>query len=181
MLPHGENGVVCEPLGLRLHPGRPFHEVMHGLLQQRDDEFLGKFMTLLYVLWCTRNELVFNDTQATVEQVLKRVSTLLPPSDLQPVMQRSSRSLPPVWSRPAVGVFKVNLDAALQQNGEAGGGLIARDSYGEVIAAACRLLGPVLAPSIAEALALRWLMLMAKDLGVRRVAFETDCLVLFDV
>ncbi|XP_057418610.1 uncharacterized protein LOC130712813 [Lotus japonicus] len=118
---------------------------------------------------------------ATVEQVLKRVSTLLPPSDLQPVMQRSSRSLPPVWSRPAVGVFKVNLDAALQQNGEAGGGLIARDSYGEVIAAACRLLGPVLAPSIAEALALRWAMLMAKDLGLRRVAFETDCLVLFDV
>ncbi|XP_057429426.1 uncharacterized protein LOC130722638 [Lotus japonicus] len=84
------------------------------------------------------------------------------------------------WSHPALGIFKINFDAAMHRSGEAGVGLIARNAHGEVLETACFYIGLATSPLVAEALAMRWALGMARDLGFRRVAFETDCLVLFE-
>ncbi|XP_057444442.1 uncharacterized protein LOC130736657 [Lotus japonicus] len=145
-----------------------------------DDERLALFMEILYALWLTRNELVFNDGNATVEQILKRGSSFHQPHEQQPVGSTMTRNLPAQWSCPRAGIFKENFDAAIQSSGDAGMGLIARDFHGEVLAAACCPLGPVTSPTVVEAMALRWALVMEKDLGFRRVALEMNCLVLFD-
>ncbi|XP_057444846.1 uncharacterized protein LOC130737093 [Lotus japonicus] len=120
-------------LGLRLQQEQVFRDFFLQFLQVADDEALGSFLEILYAVWCSRNDLVFNDTAATVDQA-----------------------------------------------GHGGFGFITRNSRGEVLAAACSYYGPVLSPTTAEALSMRWSMTMAADLGFRKVVLETDCSLLVD-
>lgn len=58
-------------------------------------------------------------------------------------------------------------------------GLVARDRNGEVMAATSFFPTVALTTTIAEALCLRWAMVLASQLGFRNVQFETDSLQLF--
>ncbi|XP_057450622.1 uncharacterized protein LOC130742539 [Lotus japonicus] len=63
--------------------------------------------------------------------------------------------------------------------GLVGFGLVVRDRHGEVLASAAQHLLHDSSPIMGEAMALRWSMQLAVQMGFRRVLFETDCLQLF--
>ncbi|XP_057418167.1 uncharacterized protein LOC130712348 [Lotus japonicus] len=166
-------------LGFRLAHECRVHEFVYDFMQVADESSLGVFLTLLYAIWSARNELCFKDKASTLEQILNHASSLspLPPLEVPMVPQLH---LPHSWSRPSPGTFKLNFDAAMAPNGDAGFGLVARNSRGEVLASACFPHGPVPSSLVAEGLSFRWAIGLAMELGFRCIVFETDCLLLFE-
>lgn len=75
--------------------------------------------------------------------------------------------------------MKLNFDASFESSARVGAGMVAQDHDGLALASVANF--PMMAPYpvLAEALALRWSIGSAHDLGFRRVCFETDCLQLF--
>ena len=81
------------------------------------------------------------------------------------------------WSRPPVGVFKVNFDTALFENiGSASIGVAIRDSDGEIIAALSQRILLPFSVEMAEAMAARRALLFAQELSLYKVMMEGDCL-----
>lgn len=72
--------------------------------------------------------------------------------------------------------LKVNWDVAiLSTTNITGLGSIIRDAEGKVIATQCSGFIPALKPKLVEALAFRKSMLLAQDLCLSHVTFESDC------
>ena len=59
--------------------------------------------------------------------------------------------------------------------------MIARDEQGLPMAAATSIVDHVASPKIAEVLALRWSLGLARDLGFQYLVFEIDCFNLFEM
>ncbi|XP_057452925.1 uncharacterized protein LOC130744788 [Lotus japonicus] len=118
-------------LGFRLAHECRVHEFVSDFMQVADESSFGVFHTLLYAIWSARNELCFKDKASTLEQILNHASSLtpLPPLEVPMVPQLH---LPHAWSRPPPGTFKLNFDAAMAPNGDAGFGVVARNFRGEV-------------------------------------------------
>ncbi|XP_057440277.1 uncharacterized protein LOC130732189 [Lotus japonicus] len=170
----------ASPLGFRLHEECSVQEFFTEFLGAADCNGIGMFFSILYSVWQARNDLLFSAKQSSVDQILLRASSLRPSSNQLTAPHRHGREHVSSWRRPAAGIFKVNFDASLLQSHEAGFGFIARNKEGEVLAAATSTMGPVLSSVLAEALALRWALGLAKELGFRRIWVETDCLVLYN-
>ena len=86
-------------------------------------------------------------------------------------------SLTEHWLLPEVGWYKVNADGSFSQDdGHGGGGVVVRDHHGGFKAGACHFFPIVTDPERAELLACRRGAQLAKELGVRKVIIETDCL-----
>ncbi|XP_057432151.1 uncharacterized protein LOC130724903 [Lotus japonicus] len=103
---------------------------------------------------------------------------------MEEVQVRDQASAPAVafparWRRPGPGIIKCNFDAFFLVDGPAGMGMVARNSEGEVMAAACSYPLSIISPLLAEAVSMRWSMQLTIDLGFRRILLETDCLQLF--
>ncbi|XP_057452290.1 uncharacterized protein LOC130744116 [Lotus japonicus] len=171
--------MVCEFPGFRLEQERCFRDFMLDFLQVVDDEGLGVFLETLYVVWSSRNDLVFNDATSTVDQMLRHCSLLHPGPAMVEATARSHQPHPSKWSRPSLGTFKINFDVSVNQEGHSGFGFIARNNHSEVLASTCWRYGLVTSPTVAEALSMRWSMILARDLGFRWVVFGTDCSLLF--
>lgn len=82
------------------------------------------------------------------------------------------------WSLPVGGVFKFNFDVGLDIRSRQGVGLVERDSGGRFVAARCLVLSGITTPLVAEALTAREGLVLASTLGVTRVQFEGDSLIL---
>ncbi|XP_075655215.1 uncharacterized protein LOC142625444 [Castanea sativa] len=81
------------------------------------------------------------------------------------------------WSRPPVGAFKVNYDAAWFENlGCACIRVAIRDSDGEMIAALSQRISLPFSVEMAEALAARRALLFAQELSLSKVVMEGNCL-----
>lgn len=156
------------------------HDFFSRFLAVADTTSAGICFTVLYSLWQARNELVFSNKDASIDQILQRASALRPSTVLQDSPPVAPRVLPSTWIRPATGTFKLNFDASVKNRKEAGAGMIVRNRNGEVLAAATTELGPVLSAVLAEALGMRWALGLAAELGFRRLWLETDCLVLLN-
>ncbi|XP_057458215.1 uncharacterized protein LOC130748975 [Lotus japonicus] len=166
-------------LGFRLAHECRVHVFASDFMQVADMSSLGAFLTLLYAIWMARNELCFKEEASTLEQILTHAASLTPLPPLEgPMVQQVHR--PHTWSRPHPGTFKINFDAAMAPTGDVGFGLVARNSRGEVLAAACSSHGPATSSFLAEGLSFRWTLGLAMDLGFRRVVLETDCLLLYE-
>lgn len=83
---------------------------------------------------------------------------------------------PNTWKAPPRGFMKLNTDASICDLGGTGFGAIIRNEAGILIVASTRCIEPVHTPQVAEALCLRWGILMARDQGIQDLIVETDCL-----
>lgn len=82
------------------------------------------------------------------------------------------------WTLPPSGWYKVNTDGAVFSKQKwAGIGVIARDKQGRVVAAMSKRLQVSLGALEIEAKALEAAVIFAKDIGVQKVIFESDSLV----
>ncbi|XP_057418233.1 uncharacterized protein LOC130712414 [Lotus japonicus] len=130
------------------------------------------------------NRVVFRDGEihVPVAAVIQRCSMLAAAlvSEVT-VVPRPAPLLKATWARPPYGIYKLNFDAAVATTGEVGFGLIVRNMLGEVLASAAQYLLHAASAILGEALAFRWSMQLAIQMGFRRVLFETYCLQLFQL
>ncbi|XP_041025315.1 uncharacterized protein LOC121265693 [Juglans microcarpa x Juglans regia] len=83
------------------------------------------------------------------------------------------------WRKPAEGIFKANFDAAIDaQKKLLGLGIIIRDWEGQIEAACSDQVQLVSDSAMAESLALRKTVQLCYDLGLNKVQFEGDALVI---
>lgn len=79
------------------------------------------------------------------------------------------------WNAPPINYFKVNVDAAIQENQQAAGlGAVIQNSSGQVIITAVRKTTFQGNISTAEAQAVKWGMQVAKEANLTKVIIETD-------
>jgi ribonuclease HI len=138
---------------------------------------LSTALMALYHMWLARNdardEQMIEDPDKTAQRILVLVEewlSLKSPAP-QPVQKENEH-----WLPPADGWYKVNADGALNpKEGHGGGGVIIRDHHGIPQAGACHFFPRVTDPERAELLACRHAVNLAKELGMRKIALETDC------
>ena len=80
------------------------------------------------------------------------------------------------WAAPPLGFAKVNVDGAcsIDGSGISGVGVIIRDEFGSVIAALCKALPSHFSGEWTEFLALEQGILLAQELNLSHVIFESD-------
>ncbi|XP_057425079.1 uncharacterized protein LOC130718496 [Lotus japonicus] len=168
----------ASPMSVRFRHGVEPMDFLQQFFEHKDDELGGLCLTFLYVLWELRNAVIYQQKQPDFSGIMARFRSLISPVedmalDRTPVEQRSLDRAS--WTRPHGDIIKINFDASWVQLAATGLGFIARNNAAEVMAAT-----DAPSPVIAEALAFRWSLSLAKDLGFREVCLETDCLYLFE-
>ncbi|XP_057425675.1 uncharacterized protein LOC130719041 [Lotus japonicus] len=166
-------------LGVHVEAGMEIMDFMRAVLRERDSWVISQVQTVLYCLWEARNRWLFEERRADCQTVLDRVAALGVPAAIARVDARQERTGIGTWTRPAADIVKVNVDASLGDDMFVGLGLVARDEQGEILAAASSYPTVAASSTEAEALCLRWAMLLSSELGFRRVQIETDSLQLF--
>jgi len=82
----------------------------------------------------------------------------------------------PRWIPPPQGMMKINIDAALSKNSSmAAVAAVARDEAGIFQGASALVVTGVSSPEIAETLAGREGLVLARDLGMQRITIASDC------
>lgn len=81
---------------------------------------------------------------------------------------------PSRWTRPPPGRFKINTDTAIFASGGVGMGVIIRNSEGSIVAIASKRVSANWSPEVAEAMAGRFGLLVAKGQGLRNILLESD-------
>ena len=82
------------------------------------------------------------------------------------------------WKKPPREVYKINVDGAISEKGRKSSiGVIIRDYKGEAVAGLCKMLPGNFYVTETEALAVEAGVLLAKELGLQQVIFESDSLI----
>ncbi|KAK6164642.1 hypothetical protein DH2020_001506 [Rehmannia glutinosa] len=79
-----------------------------------------------------------------------------------------------LWTPPPLGSIKINCDASIIKGTGTGVGAVIRDHRGEVIKTIYKLMSTEYEVDIAEAIACREGLTLAKHLGLKSVVLETD-------
>ncbi|XP_057415862.1 uncharacterized protein LOC130710569 [Lotus japonicus] len=169
-------------LSMRFSHGDAPALYIQQILDSDDSEVIGMSFTFIYAIWEQRNSVIHKGLPASFKVVLQRLAALRCPDNSDLVASPTARveNVSTSWRRPRGGTIKLNFDASWTADTGAGFGMITQNFNGEVMAVAA--FGRVEAPSalVAEVLAFRWCMLLARDLGFFRVVLETDCKHLFE-
>lgn len=145
-----------------------------------DDLRTGQLFYLIWHIWKARNEFVFNTKSPNPMSVL-----ILAKSQALEFLQartdnRSSNSIATSnwgstrWRPPRSDTTKVNIDAAYDAiTGRGCAGVVCRDARGKVLTV---IASRIFAPNalVAEALAMREALQLARSLNLHRVVFESD-------
>ncbi|KAK2421540.1 hypothetical protein QL285_032158 [Trifolium repens] len=166
-------------------------EWIRNALNTLEEEDLIYIAAILYAIWFARNQKVFDDKDTDDERVILSAEKSI--NDYQSAtgseeLSTQSRSNPrstnlrhqnhPMtnkhWNKPNEGMIKINCDANLSKEGRWGMGAIARDSGGNLLAAATWETPGADNPTLAEAAALYHSVRLASELGFNDVIFESD-------
>ncbi|XP_021715186.1 uncharacterized protein LOC110683148 [Chenopodium quinoa] len=138
---------------------------------------------LMWNLWRRRNEKIFQGSESFLPVLVDRVQRLanecISASErIYGVARVKQRSSPKTWQAPPDGVIKLNCDASLCTEGWVGLGVVARNSSGEVLLAACRRSRAFWPPIIAECKAVLMAVRLAKRYEFKDIVIESDSQVL---
>ncbi|XP_017240177.2 uncharacterized protein LOC108212974 [Daucus carota subsp. sativus] len=134
---------------------------------------------LCWSLWHRRNKWVWNHANGSIFGVWNTAKGLI--REWTEVQAREgSMSVTGVngdrvWSKPSMGWFKVNVDAAVFMLGGIGVAAVVRDDQGGFVAAHVLKLPGKWNPREAEALALKEALAWVIKKGYQKCEFETDC------
>ena len=160
-----------------------FCELMDRFLQVQDDYRKEIFAISTWLIWNRRNASHFGCLSQPLESVSIRVGALLQEFI---AVQEVDLSLPESavmhqWRPPEQGIYKVNFDAAVfKSSNTAGIGVIIRDWGGQAIGALSMSMPLANSVSDMEALACRRAVQFAVDLGLHRVFFEGDSVIVIN-
>ena len=128
-------------------------------------------------MWYNRNKLLHGENGLPPQQILEMAKSIV--EDYREAFSLVSPSLPSAqecWAGPPPGFLKVNVDGASSIDGNdiSSIGVIIRDDLGRIVVALCKAL-PVHYPAeLTEFFALEYKVLLAQDLNISNVIFESD-------
>ncbi|KAK0607443.1 hypothetical protein LWI29_015165 [Acer saccharum] len=129
-------------------------------------------------VWFRRNNLVHSAVLLPDSEVVEWASLFIQEfraANVKVLKAVSVQSALPRWKAPPDGVFKINTDAALNEQGLVSGlGVVIRDCQGQVMASLCSQMGVCYSPEIAEALAIRRGLQLAVETGLVPAMLESD-------
>uniref|UniRef100_A0ACD5YKV4 Uncharacterized protein n=1 Tax=Avena sativa TaxID=4498 RepID=A0ACD5YKV4_AVESA len=132
-------------------------------------------------LWDARNEARNSDIKPNPSRTSGKILAyidLIKQNLYRSCSQHRCESTPTLkWTPPPRGTVLVNCDAAISQAaGGVSAGVVLRDHSGTCLVACCQFYEGLLPPELAEAVALRRAVELARDEGKDRVIFASDCL-----
>ena len=171
--------LLLEDIRLKLLQCTSAKETLSVILRLPEERKLLS-IALLWCWWAERNRGNHGEKRLEVEAFRYTVShhanewkEFLCTKPTAPVRQQDK------WVKPPTDMVKINIDAALAEQTRSGGwGIICRDDTKDVCFAAAGARLDLNNALHAETIALLELVTLADRLGVGRVIFETDCLVL---
>ena len=160
-----------------------FVEWFFQLIKTQNKEVIGKISDVLWAIWIQRNNQYWNGShESTARTVYLALEFLFDwisiKESVKPVSQVIS---PPVvqqhWQRPLLGFVKCNIDATVfREEARSSWGIVVRDSQGLFLHAASRVVHGLFHVRELETMGLREALSWIKQLGFKRVIFETDSL-----
>ena len=167
----------------RIEGNGDFTDVLYsnGLKQDQDSHLVHLILMIAWGLWRNRNERRFGGKNLTAAAIYGTAMSVLQEYYSAQEIGSKTRDASPCrnkWTPPPHGWYKVNADGAVFSKQKwAGIGVIARDDQGRVVAAMSKRLKVPLGAVEVEAKALKAAAGFAKDIGVQKVIFESDSLV----
>lgn len=153
-------------MGVRFRDGEDPADFIQQILDHHDDQLSGQCFTFLYAVWELRNGVIHQHKPINFAALMLRFHSLGELATHQPVVTTPAHNrnvARAVWTRPRGDVIKINFDAAWMLTVGAGLGFMARDENAQVMAAAMAHPVEAISPLVAEALAFRWSLSLAKD------------------
>ncbi|KAF7808587.1 uncharacterized protein G2W53_035330 [Senna tora] len=171
------------PLSDQYDASLPFVEWFDIACSLWDADTLVRFAICAYNVWHRRNEIWIGKNVPNTDRVLEISLSFL--NELQKLLapeNPSRRSLDSEvrWERPCWPLYKVNVDASLNQGLFGGIGGIIRDSRGKVLAAMANRVPRADSVEILEAKAILVGLEFARDLRILDVVVEGDSQVVFN-
>ncbi|XP_019156795.1 PREDICTED: uncharacterized protein LOC109153341 [Ipomoea nil] len=158
--------------------GLSIQHVMQSILSLSSTTKAVEMAAVFYVIWTTRNNLVWQNTAPSIVRMRNHVSHLQ--NLWAEAYSKQPRGLTQAdtevaWEPPNSGKLKCNVDAALFTSG-AGFGAVVRDHMGRFVAARGGRFDGIQDPFMAETIAVREALSWLKTLHHRSFIIESDCL-----
>jgi ribonuclease HI len=170
------------PLGVRIEDSPlSFISWLDHVISHSPSDVISYVLSLCYGIWFARNKSCFDGKQNLVEDIVRKAWAIVDDYNLMLNTHVSSDNPEPSnspisWNPPPPNCYKVNVDAAGPTNNMWGIGVVIRDSYGDVAAAATWIVEAIPDPDVGEALGVRLAIQFALDMGFFQVMFESDSL-----
>jgi ribonuclease HI len=150
-------------------------------LDRSSDQEAVTLAVTCWHLWehrnAVRNDEKMKHPRSLAEQIKAYIHMILLHLFKKLVVQSRETSTPPRWSPPPEGTVFINVNAALfSSSNRMGVGVVIRDHIGNCLVACNQLLDEVTPPEIAEALAVRCALTLARDEGLNKVILASDCI-----
>ncbi|KAK6160802.1 hypothetical protein DH2020_004183 [Rehmannia glutinosa] len=94
--------------------------------------------------------------------------------------QAEKKKLSAQWTRPSADFLKLNVDASIVQGTGTGIGVVFRDSDGQIITSLTRFYPDEMVVEVAEVIACRDGVSLAKRMGIKKLVLEMDSLIVFN-
>lgn len=164
------------PLNLLVN-ATDFIDVVYKFCSSPNIVHLEYFFAIAWAIWHNRNLLVHNDKGLSPLQVWDLVRSVLEDfHEANDALCSAKQGLNDGWMAASPGYFKVNVDGAspLDGKGISGVGAIVRNDGSKVVVALCKALASCYPAEWAKLFALEQRVLLAQQLAVSNVIFESD-------
>ncbi|XP_074313873.1 uncharacterized protein LOC141649070 [Silene latifolia] len=160
-------------------------ELYHWMLEKLNDESRMRFLALSWSIWTCINMRLFDDEDPNPELVIVGFQKMvLDYREYMEVVEVRAEQDGLVggssWSPPLSGVVKINTNAAVFNSGEIGLGVVGRDVDGSVVVVGAKHIKAVWDTEMAEAQAVVFGMEVAHQVGVEKIAVESDSLTMIN-
>ncbi|CAL1384118.1 unnamed protein product [Linum trigynum] len=146
------------------------------LQEMESDEQLGEFLVALWYIWDQRNCYYWNKKKVEEWEILPRVSNWLKDyleKQLSP--RQSERNDAQGWQPPTIAPVKINVDAACIADRGTRWGVVIRDGGGRFLFAGVRRSRIQWNPEEAEAMAIGFVLDLARRFELMEMEMESDC------
>ncbi|KAK6141537.1 hypothetical protein DH2020_024722 [Rehmannia glutinosa] len=151
------------------------------MIENGDSEGHPMFAMLLYTIWDSRNKLTFRDQ--SMSQLTGHQMAASKLEEFNKVVAGGrhlmTHKMNDQWHPLEVGFVKINTDASLIENKGSGLGVIIRDSRGQVLSSLMYKVNSNCAIKVAEAVACRARLKLAREMNFQKVYLETDNITLY--
>lgn len=161
-----------------------FDSWLKGMLDRTNKEEHGEVLTLCWIIWQARNQVVWNQKRYEVNVVVFTTKQYL--AECSKAQVNSTKALyrdinqgdvTISWVKPRKDEVKITVDAAIfTEYSKYGIGLLARDDKGEVLQGRSEVYDGAVRPEIAEAIAVKEALSWVQGSHWPKVVEETDCL-----
>ncbi|XP_019150955.1 PREDICTED: uncharacterized protein LOC109147752 [Ipomoea nil] len=160
--------------------GQCIHEFMDSILSSPNAEVAVQLAAIFWVVWETRNAVVWSNMVPSAEGMKSQVHALRLVWKGAYASERTRGTdgvAAQQWNPPPRGSLKCNIDAAVLPGG-VGYGAVVRDHVGSFVAAKSGRLSCECDPLMAESMAAREALSWLKGLRHNTIILESDCLIL---